>query len=320
MKSLFLLTLLFSFVWGLEKHNFTPSNIKDGKFMKVRILDSKIIEISKIEKEKFHGISGLSYDENRDIFYLLNDRGRLFSARVLVRDGKIVDFIPINGYRLKDKFGKKFLKPKRDSEGMAIVQDGDKKSLLISFEGYPRVIEFDVYGRGVKENKKNLTLPKKLQNIKNYQGRNSSLEALTYHPRYGILTTGEFPLKGQKDGYQGIYNSKGEVCKFKKDYFENAVTEFEVMSDGNLLVLGRDFDFKSFSISITLKKIYLKNIENGRCKVENLAVFTSEEGWDLDNFEGLTHYKDNIYFMISDDNGNFLQKTILTMFEVSDSK
>jgi hypothetical protein len=42
----------------------------------------------------------------------------------------------------------------------------------------------------------------------------------------------------------------------------------------------------------------------------------TDDGWNLDNFEGLTHYKDNIYLMISDDNGFFLQSTILTMFEI----
>ena len=134
------------------------------------------------------------------------------------------------------------------------------------------------------------------------------------------MTTAEFPLKDQKSGYQGIFNSDGEVCKFKKDYFDNAVTEFEIMPDNNLLVLQRDFEKKTFKISITLKKVYLDEIIDGICSTKNLAVMKSDAGWNLDNFEGLTHYKDNIYFMISDDNGFFLQDTILTMFEVVDLK
>ncbi len=76
---------------------------------------------------------------------------------------------------------------------------------------------------------------------------------------------------------------------------------------------------QSFSFDITLKKVYLRDKKDGVCKSKNLAVFKSSDGWDLDNFEGVTHYMDNIYLMISDDNGNMFQKTILTMFEVLDS-
>ncbi len=314
MRVIFLTIIFAVFSWGLEKHQIAPNSIHDGKFMDIKILDSRIIDISRIDGEKFYGISGIAYDENRDVLYAINDRGRLFNFRVVVKYGEIKDLKPISAYRLKDEDGRKLLKPRSDSEGLTLVKDRDKKSLLVSFERYPKIMKFDVDGNGYKKQK--ITLPKRLKNIKNYQGTNGALEALTYHPKYGILTTAEFPLKDQKDGYQGIFNSAGEVCKFQKDYFDNAVTEFEMMDDGNLLVLQRDFNFKSFKINITLKKVYLNKIENGICKTKNLAVMKSDEGWDLDNFEGLTHYKDNIYFMISDDNGFFLQNTILTMFEV----
>jgi hypothetical protein len=201
---------------------------------------------------------------------------------------------------------------------MTLVKEGDKKLLWISFERQPRIEKFGLKADSIL--KQNLKLPKRLKHIKNYQGINGALEALTYHPKYGFLTTAEFPLKGQKDGYQGVFSADGEVCKFKKDYFDNAVTEFETLKDGNLLILQRDFDKKNFKIAITLKKLYLDTIKDGICKVKNLAVMKTDDGWNLDNFEGLTHYKDNMYLMISDDNGFFLQNTILTMFEIVDMK
>ncbi len=314
MKVVILFVFLTVFAQALEKHQIAPDSVKNGNFMGIKILDSRIINISRIDGEKFYGISGIAYDENRDILYALNDRGRLYSLRMIVKDNEIKALKPISGYRLKNEYGRKLLKPRSDSEGLALIKDGDKKALLVSFERYPKIMKFDVYGNGYK--KQNITLPKRLKNIKNYQGTNGALEALTYHLKYGILTTAEFPLKDQKEGYQGIFNLEGEVCKFKKDYFDNAVTEFETMADGNLLILQRDFNKRNFKIQITLKKVYLNEIENGVCKAKNLAVMKSDEGWNLDNFEGLTHYKDNIYLMISDDNGFFLQNTILTMFEV----
>ncbi len=318
MRIYILVVLLAVFGQALEKYQINPDSITDGKFMGIKILDSRLVDISRVDGEKFYGISGISYDEKHDVLYALNDRGRLFHFRILVKDNKIKDLKPISGHRLYDEHGRKLLKPRSDSEGLALIQNGDQKALLVSFERYPKIMKFDIFGHGTKN--QTITLPTRLKNIKNYQGKNGALEALTYHPEYGILTTAEFPLKDQKSGYQGIFNSDGEVCKFKKDYFDNAVTEFEIMPDNNLLVLQRDFEKKTFKISITLKKVYLDEIIDGICSTKNLAVMKSDAGWNLDNFEGLTHYKDNIYFMISDDNGFFLQDTILTMFEVVDLK
>ena len=301
-------------IQAIERYKIQPDSVKDGNYMGIKVLDSCIVDINRVDGEKFFGISGLEYDEKSDILYMLSDRGRLFTFKISLKDTKINSLKPLHGYRVKDRFGRKFLKPHSDSEGLALVGD----ELLISFERYVRILRTNLKANGYK--KKSIKLPKRLKNIKNFQGINGALEALTYHPKYGILTTGEFPLKGQDDGYQGIYNLTGEICKFKKDYFDNAVTGFETMNDGNLLILQRDFNKREFKTQITLKKLYLDEIKNGICKTKNLAVMKSDDDWKLDNFEGIAHYKNNIYFMISDDNNFFLQKTILTMFEVVESK
>ncbi|MCH9813490.1 MAG: esterase-like activity of phytase family protein [Epsilonproteobacteria bacterium] len=295
-----------------------PESIKDTQFMGIKIHDSRILDFGRIAGEQFFGISGLAYDANREVLYMLNDRGRLFSFQIALKEKQLHLLKPISSCRLKDSEGKKLLKPKSDSEGIAIVSKGDEKSLWVSFERSPRIMQFSIDGKAVKNPL--LNLPSELQNIKSYQGTNGALEALTYHPKFGFLTTPEFPLKGQKSGYQGIYNINGEVCKFAKDDFDNAVTEFEMMPDGNLLALQRNFSFKDFSTVIILKKISLERTITGRCSSKNIAVMKSDDGWNLDNFEGLTHYKDNIYFMISDDNNNLLQNTILTIFEIVDPK
>ncbi len=54
------------------------------------------------------------------------------------------------------------------------------------------------------------------------------------------------------------------------------------------------------------------------CKSEVLAQFNSGNGWRIDNFEGLTKVGKNRYAIISDDNDNFYQRTILLYFEVLD--
>ncbi len=299
---------------AIEKYKLEPKSVKDGEFQSIKILDSVLVDFNRIDGEKFFGISGLEYDEKSNTLFMLSDRGRLFTFNIGIKNSKIDSLKPLHGYRVRNKEGRKLLKPRSDSEGLALFGD----ELFISFERYVRILRTNLKANGYK--KREIKLPKELSNIKKYQGINGALEALTFHPKYGLLTTGEFPLKGQKGGYQGIYNLDGEICKFEKDYFDNAVTGFETMDDGNLLLLQRDFNKREFKTQITLKKLYLDDIKNGICKTKNLAVMKSDEGWNLDNFEGVTHFKDNIYFMISDDNNFFLQDTILTMFKIIESE
>jgi len=52
-----------------------------------------------------------------------------------------------------------------------------------------------------------------------------------------------------------------------------------------------------------------------RLPVETLAILDSSQAWSVDNFEGLTRHRGRTFFMVSDDNFNALQKTLLVYFE-----
>jgi len=70
---------------------------------------------------------------------------------------------------------------------------------------------------------------------------------------------------------------------------------------------------------ITLKKVYLNQCKNKEkmCKSELLIKMNSHQGWSIDNFEGLAKVGKHRYVMVSDDNGNFFQQTLLIYFEVT---
>jgi hypothetical protein len=74
-------------------------------------------------------------------------------------------------------------------------------------------------------------------------------------------------------------------------------------------------------VVITLKKVWLKQCrkkgkKGGNCKSEILAQFSSGDGWQVDNFEGLAKVGKNRYVIVSDDNDRFFQRTLLVYFEV----
>ena len=90
------------------------------------------------------------------------------------------------------------------------------------------------------------------------------------------------------------------------------------MSKHKLLVIEREFDKKSAEGVIYLSIVNLKKCSLDICRSKLLAKLETKDGWNIDNFEGLTKIEKNRYLMISDDNNSPLQKTLLVLFEVLD--
>jgi len=327
LKIFFIFTLVsLQLSAGLIHFDISPQK-KNSDKVKIDILDSVILDFDRIDSQKFFGISALAYDKQSSILYMLSDRSRLFAFKLVLKNDKIKTLTPLYGKRLRDKYGHKFFIKKSDSEGMTLVEENDRKSLLISFEHQVRVTEFDLTGNEIEKKEKSLEdvkrdlrlkkLPKILQTKKLYKSANSMLESVTVTEKFGMVTTPEFPLKTTKFGYHGLYNQKGRICYVKKSNPYIAITELETLPDGSLLALGRDFDLiPHLNIDLMLIKIDLNEVKNGICKSEDILNVSTNDGWALDNFEGLAHIKDNLFLMISDDNNNPFQKTILVLFSL----
>ena len=93
----------------------------------------------------------------------------------------------------------------------------------------------------------------------------------------------------------------------------------ETMDDGNLLVMERSFTGLMNPLVITLKKIHIIGCKSKKelCQSDEILKMNTHQGWDIDNFEGLAKVGKHRYVMVSDDNDNFYQKTLLVYFEVS---
>ena len=313
MRIVFFFFLSFGFLnAGSFPVDIAPST-KDHRFMGIKILDQRQLVFQDINAVKFSEISDLAYYPKNQKLFMISDEGKLFIFKAKFAD-KIKFLEPIDAVKLRKKDAKKFKKWRKDSEGLTL--DG-RGRLLISFEGRAKIGWFHKnstqYGQMIKQYR----LPKELQNPKNYRSRNKSLEALAWHPKYGVLTAAEWPLKRYHKKRQTIYALNGKKWHFKAEpEARSAISAIEVMDDGNLLVLERSFTGILNPFVVTLKKVYLNQCKGGNCKTEVLAKMNSHEGWDVDNFEGLAKVGKNRYIMISDDNDNFFQKTLLIYFEV----
>jgi len=313
---LLLLISLLSLFAGSFSVDITPSS-QTQIYGKIKFLDQKQLMYKHIDGVKFSEISDLAYYAQKHKLFMISDEGKLFTFNAKFTD-KIDILEPIGAVNLKKKHGKKFKKWRKDSEGMTL---DDKGRLLISFEGKAKIAWF--HKNSVKQGEKirSYTLPKVLRDSENFRSRNKSLEALAWHPKYGIVTATEWPLKKYDKKKQTIYALSGKKWHFKAEpEARSAISAIELMGDGNFLVLVRSFVSYLDPFVVTLKKVYINQCKKGMCKTEVLLKMNSHKSWGVDNFEGLARVGKNRYVMISDDNDNFFQKTLLIYFEVLDEK
>jgi len=273
---------------------------------KVTILEQTSLEYPKKNRIAFFGISDLAYDKKSHKLYMISDRSNLytFSAKF---DKKIKNLKYLSAHKIKSK-----KKSSYDSEGLTL---NNRHKLLISFEGQAKITTLAKNGKI----EKNYHLPQKLSKKSNYQGRNKMLESVAFHPKYGVITAAEYPLKKKNKYNQTIYSLKGKEWKFKMEKHPNsAITALEVMDDGNILVLERAYNGYSNPMFISLKKVFVNKCnKKHQCKSELLASFNSDDGYGYNNFEGLTKVGKNRYLMVSDNNGISMLPTILTYFKVN---
>jgi len=306
--------LFFSFLSFLDA-GVLPANIVPRHLIQdigITILDQKQLSFDNINGVKFAELSDVTYNPETKRLYFVGDKGMLyiFDARF---SSKIDRLKPVGAHKLRTKKGKRLRRWKRDAEGLAL--DGRGK-LLISFEGEASIGWFHKNSKKTGNLIKKYTLPKQLRRTKNYRSKNKSLEALAWHPRYGVLTAAEWPLKKYDKKRQTIYALSGERWHFKAEPEEKtSVVAMEVMDDGNILVLERSYTGILKPFVVTLKKVTIKNCKNKMCPTKVLAKMNSHKGWGVDNFEGLARVDKNRYVMVSDDGDNFFQKTLLIYFE-----
>ena len=298
-------------------YQFEPDELISHEVMQLSNISSLGIDRKKINNIPVTELSGLAWDADKQRLYAVSDSGYLYHLTITIKNGKLLKAEVLNAFQLKDKQGRPLRGQYRDSEGLTLKRNnkGVVTELIISFERQFRLVRFNLQGQQLG----NIKLPAILRNKKHYKNQNKGLESVTLHPQYGIMTAAELPLNVAPQNYQTLYSSKGDMWHFKLSVHRNsAVTGLETLPNGDILVLERAYNGLFAPMVISLRQVKLSECNQLRqCKVEERAVLSSVDGWRVDNFEGLTHYQGNQYLMVSDNNENPIQNTILVLFELN---
>ena len=281
-------------------------------------MGSLAVTTAKVDGLPVVELSDIAWDNDHQRLYAISDDGYLYTMTITIRDNTLKQAKILSAVRLKGPDKKPLRGGDNDPEGLTLTQHQNGKSgdtqLIISFEGNSRIARYSTSGDYISD----VSIPSKLRGKQNYRSHNSALESVTNHPKHGFITAAELPLKTHASNTQTLYASNGQEWHFPRARAkESSITALEVLSNGDILVLERAFSGLFSPLIITLRQVKLNHCDQKRhCEVKEIARFSSAEGWAVDNFEGLAKLQGDRYLMISDDNKNPLQQSILVMFEV----
>ena len=264
---------------------------------------------------KIAELSGLGWDEDEQILYVLSDNGYILHLRPRFNQGNLVDILLLDGYSLHDSKGRILKYKASDSEGIALQNSDngirDDTVILVSFERIPRIIRYTTTGTYIDS----IPLPGKLANIQNYASENKSLEAIAIHPEFGIITGAERPLQNESGDQIFIYSLSGYEWNLPvHNAYYGGLVDLAIMEDKSILALERAYGGLIPKMEITLHRLDPVND-----KSEQLITFTSADEIFSENFEGIARHEGVRFFMVSDDNNHPLNKTLLLYLSISKS-
>lgn len=284
---------------------------------RIRFLGMLELPAITVQGLRFSQISDLAWDDDEGVLYAISDKGVLFHLRPVFDGNQLTDVKLLRALPLRELNAEQALRGRRaDTEGLDIVhgRNGRKHDaeLLVSFERFPRIWRYRPDGQALAE----LPLPAPLDDVRAYDDDNRMLEALCLDNTLGALTMPEAPLRKEQRDHNRIFSTNGKTWLYPVENSNRAVG-MACLGNGDVIVLERDYGRLLWRASTALKRARLSPANTGATlKLERLVTLDTAEGFQIDNFEGITRHRGNRFFLVSDNNDLFVQRTLLLYIEL----
>lgn len=243
----------------------------------------------------FGGFSGLEISDSTLV--AVSDRGSLLTARIDAAEG--LSLSAARMVPLQDSFGPMRGKDHGDAEGLAALPSG----IAVSFEREHRIGRLE--GGTVAP----------LYRLPAFDSLafNGGLEGLAALPDGRLLALAEEPVEGAARYFLlGDGVEEGRLPLLSR----HRVTGADIGPDGRLYLVLRDFS-RLTGVSIRVMRYALAESRPVADSATQLAAWESASG--IDNMEGIALTQDQegtSLWLISDDNFNFVQRTLLVRLRV----
>ena len=256
---------------------------------------------------RFGGLSGLAVSADGGRMIAVSDRGMRFDAR-LAYDGR-GNLAGVREARLAILFGVEgrplVKKKKSDAESLAPVDGG----LLVAFERRHRILRY----AGTAPIPVALARPKGVKKAP----KNGGIEALTALADGRLLAlTEKLAMAGGRLGWVGDGKAWAPLVYVPKERFDPSGAA--LLPGGDVVVLERAYSPLSGPGARLVRLAHADVVPDGLLVGREIALLWAP--LSVDNFEGVAARRggsgETLIYLLSDDNFNPLQRTLLLMFEL----
>jgi hypothetical protein len=256
----------------------------------------------------FGGFSSLGVSADGERMVSISDKGRRLAADLLYDNkGRLSGIANPALDTLSDLEGRALTgKRQSDAEAMSPGVDGE---IIVAFERDHRLWSY----RPAETRPRPLQAPDELARMPS----NGGIEALTLLNDGALLAISEGP-KGASDAVAWVSDENGWSVMTYATADGFRVTGAATLAGGDVLVLERRYTLRD-GVAVRLRRLNAITIAPGAgLQAELIAEFRPP--LTVDNFEGIETRRDThgrtLVYIVSDDNFNPLQQTLLLMFEL----
>jgi len=267
----------------------------------------------------FGGLSGLIIGKTGDAFIAVSDQGNWVTADLIseadrpfsLGDALIAPILGTDGIPLSGKRN-------TDAESLTVPFGSDPRTspTIVGFERRHRVSRYDLTNLGFDAAATAVNDFEMFEDLEN----NGGLEAITYLPDGSLLALSEKTF--DDDGYiiGARLTNEGATPVRLQQHPPFVLTDIDVLPGGDLITLERHYSALA-GVSMMMRRIPAAALES-EVPLEGKVLMTANNSRSIDNMEGLsirqTAEGKTLLYLVSDDNFNALQRTLLLVFALND--
>ena len=291
-----------------------PLDPRDPKALRVGELEFRGgIALRSIDP-RFGGFSGIKISTDGRSLLAISDRGSWLTLDLRYdRAGRLIGAANAEIGALIGEDGQALSGLEADAEALAVLPDG---SMLVAFERNHRILHYPEASPPFSKAPVPYAIPEGLEQAP----PNGGLEALTHVGRGFLVAIAERMTAsgGAMAGWVGRSGLWEPFAYVRKPGLR--VTDVTLMPRGDLLVLEHRYSAETGSV-VRIVRVPRAEIVPHR-RIEGREVALLEPPLSTENFEAITVRRgasgDALVYVMSDDNFNPLQRTLLFMFAIKE--